>query len=209
MEERKTRGLTEEYVRVVSGIIYYLKKKNTGAICKYKCPLFAAGGDEGRIELLSNSLEHMGSLCGHKKFIDCLSTLSSIILASGSKDKSIKIWDIEKRAIMSTLCGHTKKVNALCGVREGVLVSGSEDYFLFIWSKSPRSSTYSHRQTLTGHTSAISGIIKISNTEIMSGEQNGDLMMWDIDQGICTRHIPNMEDNYDFLTQMKQHTGER
>ena len=29
----------------------------------------------------------------------------------------------------------------------------------------------------------------MSNSEIISGDYWGDLMMWDIDQGICTRHL--------------------
>ena len=206
MEEEKTAVLNVEYLRIVPRIGYYMNNKNIGGIFKYKCATFAGAGGNGRIYLFSNSLEHMGSFCGHHFGIDCLCLNSNRILLSGSSDKTIKIWDIEGRAIISTLCGHTNIVYALCNVREGVLVSGSEDKSLIIWSKSPGSATYSHRQTLRGHTSTINGIIRINNIEIMSGEWNGDLRMWDIDQGLCTRHIPHIGDG-GFLIQMKQHIG--
>ena len=40
----------------------------------------------------------------------------------------------------------------------------------------------------------------------MSGELDGDLMMWNIDQGLCIRHIPSLS-GFDPLNQMKQHIG--
>ena len=204
MEEDKAI-VNKEYERMTPRIGYYIKSKNIARIIKEKCPIFAAGGEEKIINLFSNSLEHMGYFSGHKHWISCLCAISSKILASGSEDKNIKIWNIEDRSIMSTLSGHTEEVNALCYVKEGVFVSGSDDKSLIIWSKStPESSIYSPRQ-VTGHKSAIFGIIRINNREIASGEVDGDLMMWNIDQGLCIRHIPRLSGFGDNLTQMKQH----
>ena len=191
--------------RITPRIGYYMKSKNISRIFKEKCPIFAAGGYEKIINLFSNSLEHMGYFSGHKLWISCLCTISNKILASGSGDKSIKIWNIEDRSIMSTLSGHTAPVNALCYVKEGVFVSGSDDNSLIIWSKSaPESSIYSHRQMLKGHASPIMAILRLNKREIMSGDAGEDLMMWDTDQGICIRQIPNFS-RYDSLFQMKQH----
>ena len=217
MEEEKAIVNKEKYERIVyymkgkniariTRIGYYMKSKNIARIFKEKCPIFAAGGDEGRINLFSRSLEHMGYFSGHKNWILGLCPISNKILASGSWDTTIKIWNIEDRSIMSTLSGHTDAVSALCYVKEGVLVSGSLDKSLIIWSKSrPESSTYSHRQVLTGHKSLIKGIIRLNNREIVSGERGGDLMMWNIDQGLCIRHIPSLSGYGDNLIQMKQH----
>ena len=204
MEEDKTI-VNKEYKRVIPRIRYYMKCKNITRLFKEKCPIFAAGGDEKIINLFSNSQEQMGYFSGHKEWIYCLCAMLKNILASGSRDKTIKIWNIENRSIMSTLSGHTEAINALCHVNEGILVSGSDDYSLIIWSKStPESSIYSHRQTLTGHKSHISGIIRLNNREIVSGEYEGDLMTWNIDQGLCIRHISH-GGKFSYLTQMKQH----
>ena len=207
MEEEKGVVNKEKYERVTPRIGYYMKSKNIARIFKEKCPIFAAGGDEEIINLFSNSLEHMGYFSGHKEMILCLCPISNKILASGSGDKNIKIWNVEDRSIMSTLSGHTGTVSALCYVKEGIFLSGSYDKSLIIWSKStPESSTYSHKQTLTGHKSSIFGIIRLSNRDIVSGESGGDLMMWNIDQGLCIRHIPRVC-RFDYLYQMKQHIG--
>ena len=148
----------------------------------------------------------MGSFYGHKGHILCLCTFSNKILASGSEDNNIKIWDIKERAIICTLSGHhTKSINNLCYVREGVFVSGSWVDSLIIWNKLPGSNIYSPRHVLTGHKSQIREIIKTNNSEIVSGDYNGALMIWNIDQGVCTRHIPRM--HYGIL-QMKQYMGE-
>ena len=204
-EEKAIRN--KEYERITSSIAYYIKSKNIARILKKKCPLFAAGGDEEIINLFNNSLEYMGYFSGHNEGIRCLCRISNIILASGSYDMTIKIWNIEDRSIISTLSGYTEAVSALCNVSEGVFVSGSYDKSLIIWSKStPESSIYSHRQTLRGHTSDIEEIIRLNNTEIISGEMYGDLRMWDIDQGLCIRHI-SRERGFGFLIQMKQHFG--
>ena len=208
MKEDKAIVNREEYEKVTSRIGYYIKSKNIARIFKEKCPLFAAaGGYEEIINLFSNSLEHMGYFSGHKNWIRCLCPISNIILASGSIDSTIKIWNIEERSIMSTLSGHTKGVNVLCNVNTEVFVSGSWDNSLIIWSKStPESSTYSLRHVLTGNKSDIRGIIRLNNREIVSGELNGDLMIWNIDQGLCIRHIP-YGSGFDCLWQMKQHIG--
>ena len=204
MEEDKAI-VNKEYERVIPRIVYYMKSNNITRIFKEKCPIFAAGGNEGIINLFSNSLEHMGYFSGHKDWIRCLCPISNLILASGSLDTTIKIWNIEDRSIMSTLSGHTNTVSALCSVKEGVFVSGSWDNSLIIWSKSrPESSTYSHREVLTGHKSAIFGIIRLNNREIISGGDNGDLMTWNIDEGLCIRQIPRFS-GFDNLIQMKQH----
>ena len=192
------------YLRVVSRISYYMRSKNIAAICKYKCPTFAAGGRNQRIYLFANSLEEMGSFYGHKGHILCLCAISNRILASGSEDNIIKIWDIKERAFISTLSGHTNIVTTLCYVREGMFVSGSLDRSLIIWSKLVGANIYS-QQVLKGHKSLIKGIIKINNSEIVSGEWKGDLKVWDIDQGICTRNIYHI--HYGILD-MKQHMGE-
>ena len=205
MEEEKGVVNKEKYEKVIPRIVYYMKSKNIARIFKEKCPIFAAGGKDARINLFNNSLEHMGYFSGHKDWICCLCAISNKILASGSGDTTIKIWNIEDRSIMSTLSGHTGRVYVLCYVKEGDFVSGSKDKSLIIWSKStPKSFTYSHRQTLTGHKSPIMVIIRPNNREIVSGESGGDLMMWDIDHGVCIRQIPRLG-GFDYLNQIKQH----
>ena len=203
---------TQEYVKVIPQISYYLRSRFLPPIFKYKCPLFAAAGYFNRIYIFSNSLEQMGTFSGNKGMIKCLCAMSHKILASGLYTNTIQIWDIENRAIMSTLSQHTNYVSALCNLGNGVFVSGSKDQSLIIWSKyelpgssSASTFTYSHR-VLTGHKSEIIGIIRLNNIEIISGEILGDLRIWNIVEGFCTKHIILHINN--IMRKMKEHMGD-
>ena len=105
----------------------------------------------------------MGSLCGHKDpmSIYSLCVISNNLLASGSDENNINLWNIEDRGIISILSVHKDAVSAICYVGERVIVSGgSLDKSLIMWNKFPECSTYSPSEP--GHTSCIKGIIRIT-----------------------------------------------
>jgi WD40 repeat protein len=53
-------------------------------------------------------------------------------IVSGSSDKTIKIWDIKNKEVI-TLRGHTNWVEALSILPDGRIVSGSWDTTTKIW----------------------------------------------------------------------------
>jgi WD40 repeat protein len=58
------------------------------------------------------------------------------IIASGSADKTIKIWDLETRTLANTLSGHSASVNAIAIEPDGKsLVSASSDGAIKIWQR--------------------------------------------------------------------------
>ena len=71
MEEREDMPTREQYLRIISETAYYFKKRDQ-MIWRAKYELFAAGGGDNKIDIFSNSLELMGSLCGHKMAVYCL-----------------------------------------------------------------------------------------------------------------------------------------
>lgn len=69
---------------------------------------------------------------GHKNGVTCLQ-FDSNVLATGSYDTTIKIWDVEKGEELRTLRGHTCAVRTL-QFDDSKLISGSLDKTIKIWN---------------------------------------------------------------------------
>jgi WD40 repeat protein len=56
-------------------------------------------------------------------------------LASGSSDKTVKIWSLESQKEVITLKGHILKVNSVAfSPDSGYLVSASDDRSIKVWN---------------------------------------------------------------------------
>jgi WD40 repeat protein len=56
------------------------------------------------------------------------------LLASGSDDKTIKLWDVASGREVRTLTGHTDDVNSVAFSPDGrLLASGSNDTTIKLW----------------------------------------------------------------------------
>lgn len=59
---------------------------------------------------------------------------SGKILASGSADQRVRLWDIATGKLIHTFSSHTSKISALAFAKDDVLASGSSDGTVFIWA---------------------------------------------------------------------------
>ena len=55
------------------------------------------------------------------------------LLASGSNDLTIKIWNAETGELLKTLRSHTRAVNSVTFNQNGMLASGSNDFTVKLW----------------------------------------------------------------------------
>jgi len=76
-------------------------------------------------------------LKGHTHFVKVITALNKTILASGSCDNTIILWDILSSKLKNNLTGHTGCINALISIPYGdssnLLISGSSDSKIKLW----------------------------------------------------------------------------
>lgn len=75
------------------------------------------------------------TLAGHPSTVSCISfSPNGKLLASGSKDRTVKLWDAGTGAELRTLSGHSDEVNAVSFGPDGkVLISGGMDGSIRLW----------------------------------------------------------------------------
>ncbi len=97
-------------------------------------------------------------------------------MASGSNDRTIRIWDTNTGHCLSVLRGHTGNVSALSLTREGWLVSGSEDTTVKVWNT--MKSTYECMATMRGHTGDVNCVVALPDGRIASGSNDKTIKIW-------------------------------
>ena len=107
-------------------------------------------------------------------------------LASGSSDKTIRLWDTTTGKHIQKLSGHTDAVSSLAFSPDGAtLVSGSWDKTIRLWD----TTTGEHIQKLSGHSGGVSSLaFSPDGTTLASGSWD-KAILWDAATGKHTRSL--------------------
>jgi len=122
------------------------------------------------------------TLTGHTSYIYSIVQLQNGLIASGSADKSIKLWDPNQHyKCIQTLNGHSDLVWSVTESKNGLICSGSEDTTIKLWD---RDSTQNYKcvQTLTGHSAFVRSILHLQNGLIASGSADNTIRLWEWDR---------------------------
>ncbi|MGH9702704.1 MAG: caspase family protein, partial [Candidatus Acidiferrales bacterium] len=113
------------------------------------------------------------------------------LLASGSQDKTIKLWDAETGRELRTLAGHSSRVNSVSFSPDGrTLASGSEDKTIKLWDVA----TGQEIRTLASSADSIFGevssvAISPDGRILAAGKDDHTVTLWDIATGQQIRTI--------------------
>ena len=119
-----------------------------------------------------------GLLKGHGNLVSSIAfSPDSRFLASGSADKTVRVWDVSGKRAVHTLKGHKNYIYALAWFPDGRrLISGSDDHTLMIWD----GETGRRIKTLTGHgDDVVSVAVSPDGRHIVSGSWDKTLRLWD------------------------------
>ena len=103
------------------------------------------------------------------------------VLASGSKDKTIKLWDSEQGEVKQTLSDDTQEITCLVFSPDGrVLASGSADKAVKLWD----SEQGELKHTLLDHIYDVTSVAFSPDGKLLaSGSHDGKVNLWDVEQG--------------------------
>ncbi|MEG5043127.1 WD40 domain-containing protein [Microcoleus sp. B4-C1] len=153
-----------------------------------------------RVKELAHKLKHQKWRCvytlpGHSSFVNSLAiSPDGKILASGSWDKTIKIWDLETTELIGTLTGHSDRVNSVAISYDGkMLVSGSSDETIKFWNLHNGDLLC----TFPGHSMEVNSVaINPKGLVIAScGGADNTIKLWNLRSGELLRTLKGHSDN--------------
>jgi protein MAK11 len=136
----------------------------------------------------SYELEQSFTDRAHCGSIRCVSS-SSKLIASGSSDEVIRIFNMKKRNDCGTLVQHSGTITHLEFFKNSHLFSSSEDGTICVWD----TRNWTCDKTLRGHKEAINSIsVHPSGKLLLSVSKDKTLRTWNLIKGRCA-YVTNLK----------------
>ncbi|MCA2509307.1 MULTISPECIES: hypothetical protein [unclassified Microcystis] len=132
-------------------------------------------------KLLNRKSEH-NRLLGHNMRVTSVSfSRDGRTLASGSRDNTIKLWNIRTGKEIRTLQGHNSRVSSVSFSRDGkTLASGSDDKTIKLWNVE----TGQEIRTFKGHNSIVYSVsFSRDGKTLASGSDDKTIKLWNVETG--------------------------
>lgn len=161
--------------------------------------LFAIAGQDGVVRVLriespdfsmgDSSAEPLFELRGHQAWVwDVAFSPDGKTIASGSADRSIRIWDVESGELLQTLAAHDATVGTLAFSPDGSqLASAAWDGSLIVWETvgwEPVWGSSQHDQRVYSLGYSIDGSL------LATGAGEGELFLWSASDGELLARLP-------------------
>ncbi|KAL4985441.1 NACHT and WD40 domain protein [Aspergillus falconensis] len=122
------------------------------------------------------------TLEGHSDWVESVAfSHDSQMVASGSDDNTVKLWDAKTGSELQTLKGHSDSVQSVAFSHDSQMVaSGSDDNTVKLWD----AKTGSELQTLKGHSDSVQSVAFSHDSQmIASGSHDNTIKLWDAKTG--------------------------
>nr|WP_225880409.1 WD40 repeat domain-containing serine/threonine-protein kinase [Anabaenopsis elenkinii] len=143
-------------------------------------PVITTSSTEVSPAIDTSKLRH--TLTGHSDWVTSVGfSPDGQTLASGSRDKTIKLWDVQTGKVRHTLTGHSDWVLSVGFSSDSqTLASGSFDKTIKLWDMR----TGKVRRTLTGHSDWVYSVgFSPDSQTLASGSSDNTIKLWDVQTG--------------------------
>jgi hypothetical protein len=106
-------------------------------------------------------------------------------IITGSRDKTIKIWNIETGECLATLMGHSNMISSLILVSDTKLASSSWDNLIKIWDLN----TNKCIRTYKGHEKWVECLCISKSLQLISGSFDNTIKIWDLNSAACIKTL--------------------
>lgn len=172
------------YARSTTPNGYVITSGYTSLVYSRDGQYLIAGNRYGFVHLFYKGRTYVNSLIGHTDEVTSIAiSQDNNIIASGSKDNTIRIWDVDTATELHTCKGHTDNVNYVAINHDASIVaSGSDDATIILWD----TDTGLPISTLSGHTHGIQSLaFSFDGKTLVScaGTEDPAIRLWDITTG--------------------------
>jgi WD40 repeat protein len=164
----------------------------------------AVGLDDGDIVLWTQAALLLHTLQGHASLVNSLAFNSNSssgqeqqLLASGSSDCTVRLWDIKTKECVAVLEGHSRSVFGVAFSPGGcLLASASGDMTVQLWDVMKRK-TASPVDVLRGHADTVWSVsFSPDGRQLASGSHDWTVRLWSMPEGVPCAVLQN--DDYVF-----------
>ena len=176
-------GPPGEHIKRLNELIKQLEPKSTSSSSEYTV---VSGSQDATIRVWKNRESRV--LLGHTGAVHSIDvSRNKNFIASGSKDKTIIIWNFYTGQILNKLRGHENAVFSLAiSSQDEFLVSGSADKTIRVW----RLDSGQQVRVLNGHTNTVRSVaISGRHDYIISGGNDNTVRVWSLNSGMQVREL--------------------
>ncbi len=173
--------LARDAAQLASQLLGRLSRESDPAIVQLLAGARARGGTWLRPLRLTFTLAAgplLRVLAGHTDRVTALAALGSRRVVSGSRDQTVRIWDLRTGVNLLTLEGHTRTVTAVTATSPRRVVSASLDKTVRVWDSETGEATSTLR-----HSDAVWGVAALDSRRVVAVSSDNTLWLWDVESG--------------------------